>query len=315
MSIVIPVYRSGTWLPELARRIEAAMAPWAGSYELILVNDASPDNVTWPAIETLAVRYPWLRGLDLLYNAGQVRATMCGLDQARGEYVITMDDDLQHPPEELPRLIEAVAANPAADCIFGRYDTKRHSWFRNLGSNLFQQILNRLYDKPRDLDTTSFRIMKRSLAQTLVAYRIAHPQTGPMIVTLTKRSMNVTVRHEPRPHGSSNYRLGRLIGFTFRSVINASIAPLRWVSLIGLASALGSFLLVLIYLVRKLTGGIAVPGFTTLVLAVSFFSGMILMSIGILGEYVGRIIQELTGPPRFTVRCATRNAEVDGCNS
>jgi dolichol-phosphate mannosyltransferase/undecaprenyl-phosphate 4-deoxy-4-formamido-L-arabinose transferase len=275
-SIVIPTYRSGTWLPELVARIDTALSAQHGKFELILVNDSSPDLVTWDAIAGLTLRYPWVRGIDLLYNAGQFNATICGLEYARGTYIITMDDDLQHPPEELPKLIDALTANPDIDCVFGRYETKQHSWLRNLGSRFVQQVLNRLYGKPEDVVTTSFRIMKRSLAATLLEYRIAQPQMGPMIVTLTRRVKNVTVRHASRGRGQSNYRLGRLIGLTLSSITNASIAPLRFVSLVGFASAFISLLLAIYYLVEKLLGGIAVPGFTTLVLATTFFGGMIM---------------------------------------
>ncbi len=305
-SIVVPVYKSGQWLNELVTRVAAAMHPLGAPFEIILVNDASPDTVTWPAIEALAARYPWVHGFDMLYNVGQFRATICGLENANGTYVITMDDDLQHPPEELPKMIEHIHANPDLDCVFGRYDIKQHSWLRNAGSKFIHQIMNKLYAKPADVDTTSFRIMKRGLVQTILAYRIAQPQLGPIIVTLTKKVANVTVSHAPCLQRSSNYRLGHLISMTFRSVINASIAPLRWVSLIGFASAVGSTLLGCIIIWKKITGGIALPGFSTLVLTTCFFGGMILLSVGILGEYVGRVIQELTGPPRYMVRTSTK---------
>ena len=305
-SIVVPVYKSGPWLPELVERIEKVMRPMAEPFELILVNDASPDDVTWPTIEKLAAQHPWVRGVDLFFNNGQFRATLCGLAEARGEYVITMDDDLQHPPEEIPKLAEAIRAQPRLDCVFGRYETKQHSAMRNLGSGLFVPFLNRLYGKPPEIQTTSFRIMRKGLADALVAYRIAHPQPSPMIIMLTKNVANTTVRHEPRTHGKGGYSWRRLIGETFHSLINVSVLPLRWVSLTGLLFSGLSFAVALYYLVEWMMGGIGVAGFASLIIAVTFFGGLTLLSIGVLGEYVGRIIQEVSGPSGFSVRRDTK---------
>lgn len=304
-SIVVPVYASGAWMDDLVSRVGSAMAPLGERFELILVNDCSPDSVTWPAIDSLSRRYPWVRGIDLLYNTGQFRATLCGIEHARGAFVLTMDDDLQHPPEELPKLVAAMRENPAKDCIMGRYEVKSHGLLRNLGSLLVADIMRRLYGKPEGIVTTSFRIMRRDFARTLLLYRVAHPQLGPLIVRLTRKVMNVPVVHHPRPHGRSGYRMGRMIRETWQSVTNASIAPLRLVSLTGAVVACGGFLYGAVLIVRRIIGDIATPGYTSIVVAVAFFSGLILLSIGVLGEYLGRIIQELTGMPRYTVRETT----------
>ena len=153
-SIVIPCYKSGKVLDELCRRIKAVLDP-IGEYELILVNDASPDDITWPAIEKCADNYPFVKGFDLLTNAGQFRATMCGFEQALGDYIITMDDDLQHPPEELPKLINSIQSDSDTLCYMGRYREKHHSVIRNLGSRFYKEILHYLYGKPKDLQTSS----------------------------------------------------------------------------------------------------------------------------------------------------------------
>lgn len=304
-SIVIPVYCSGTWLGELVGRIDAAMRPLAEPFEVILVNDASPDAETWPAIEELSRRHPWVKGIDLLYNAGQFKAILCGLEQAAGTYIITMDDDLQHPPEELPKLVAAMKANPEMDCVMGRYEVKSHGMLRNLGSRVLAWAMTHLYGKPRGVTTTSFRIMKRELAGLLVLYRAARPQLGPLVVRLTRRVMNTPVEHHARHRGRSGYRPTVMMGEFFQSLINASIAPLRLVTTIGFLSAFVAFGLGVWYLVRKLVGGIGVPGYTSIVLAVVFSSGMILVGIGMLGEYIGRIIHELTGLPRYAIRRRT----------
>lgn len=304
-SIVIPVYKSGAWLPELVERIGRVMGKVGQPFELILINDASPDLVTWPAIEKAAAQHPWVRGIDLFFNTGQFRATLCGLAEARGEFVITMDDDLQHPPEEIPKLIGAIEKAPQTDCVFGRYEQKQHSGLRNLGSGLFVRFLNRIYGKPPEIQTTSFRIMRKGLAEALVKYRIAHPQPSPMIIMLTKNVTNVTVRHDARAHGVGGYSLVKLVGETFRSLINVSILPLRWVTVSGLLFSGVALVVATYYLVEWLSGGIGVPGFTSLIIAITFFGGLTLFGIGVLGEYVGRVIQEVSGPTGFSIRRAT----------
>lgn len=305
ISIVIPVYASGPWLEELVKRIETAMTPLKEPFEVILVNDVSPDTVTWPKIVEMAARLPWVHGIDLLYNTGQFRATLCGIEHARGDYVITMDDDLQHPPEELPKLVAAMHDHSTMDCIMGRYECKRHGILRNAGSRLVAGIMFKLYDKPADVVTTSFRIMRRDFAQTLLLYRVAHPQLGPLIVRLSRKVMNVSVEHHPRPHGRSGYALGKMMRETWQSIINASVAPLRFVSLTGAGVAALGFLYGAALVFRRAFGGITVPGYTSIIVTIAFFSGLILVSIGVLGEYLGRIIQELTGMPKYTVRETT----------
>lgn len=304
-SIVVPCYASGAWLEGLVERTAGAMDVYK-PYELILVNDKSPDE-TWETIEKLADEYAFVRGINLLYNVGQFRATLCGLEYADGQYVITMDDDLQHPPEELPKLIKSMMQNPSMDCIMGKYIAKQHNVVRNAGSWFLRGIMNRLYNKPADIVTTSLRIMPASFAKTLVLYRIAAPQLGPLIISITKNIMNVLVEHHERKRGLSGYSLFRCIREAFQSVINASIIPLRWFSLLGFCTAGIAFLIAVVFALRWLLGGIGVAGFTTLILTISFFSGMLLAGIGVLGEYIGRIIQELTGMPRYEVQAIVGN--------
>lgn len=304
-SIIVPVYNSGKWLTELADGISAAMQNGGHEFELILVNDNSSDRNTWAQIEQLARRFTWIKGIDLLYNVGQFRATLCGIEHARGSYIITMDDDFQHPPDELPKLIEAMRCKPDMDCIMGKYQSKQHGLLRNAGSRLVRQIMTKLYNKPRDVVTTSFRIMPAEFARTVALYRVAHPQMGPLIVSLTNKVENIPVKHNSRSYGRSGYSLRSSVRETFHSIVNASVFPLRLLSLIGFATAGFAFFISAWFFLRWSFGGIGVQGFTSLILTISFFSGMILIGIGVLGEYVRRVINELTGMPRYYVRKST----------
>jgi glycosyltransferase involved in cell wall biosynthesis len=305
-SIVIPVYKSGDWLTQLVEEIEAAMMPVTADFDLILVNDASPDNITWPTIQHISIDKPFVCGLDMLYNVGQFRATLCGIENTTGEYVITMDDDFQHPPAELPKLIRAAAENPEMLCIMGEYDTKRHSLIRNLGSKLVAYVASKAYNKPPGITTTSFRIIRRELCQVLINYRTSRPLLGPLIVQITRKVMNVPVEHRSRPQGRSGYRVDRLVSSTLDSIIYASTAPLRFFSAIGFMTSVLAMLIGAIYFLRWTFGGISVAGYTSLILSTTFFSGMILAAIGLVGEYVARVIAEQTGPPRYMIRDTTR---------
>lgn len=301
-SIVIPVYRSGEWIDELILRIKKIMEEEiSDSYELIMVDDCSPDTFTWPAIERNASLYRWIRGYRLLYNVGQFKATMCGLEKASGSYIITMDDDLQHPPEEIPKLIEAMKQNPTMDCIMGKYVGKQHSVYKNAGSWLAKFLKYRLYQMPSDIDATSFRIMPAAFKQILLLFRIASPQLGPLIAGLTNRIMNVQVEHHVRKKGISGYSLSKSVMVTLELITNASIIPLRVFSVFGFIASVLSFGMGIYYILRWFFVGASVPGFTTTTLLISFFCGAILAGIGILGEYISRIIREITGMPRYTV--------------
>lgn len=305
-SIIIPVYRSGVWMDELVERVWRALEPAIpNDYELVLVNDCSPDTITWPAIQTNAAKHPWVRGVNLLYNVGQFRATLCGMAQARGRFVLTMDDDLQHLPEELPKLVSAMLDSADADCIMGSYEGKKHARIRNLGSRIYHRLMASLYGQDPNLETTSFRIMRRELSDAIIAYRTVRPQIAPQIAAITTRIKNIPVAHAPRQQGKSGYNLWKLVATTLDSVIHGSTLPLRFFSLVGFLCAALSMVLGVFYLARRLSGGIQVAGFTTQILLITFFGGLTLAGIGILGEYVARIITEVTGPERYRIRETT----------
>ena len=300
-SVVVPCYCSGRWLPELVERVGRAMAPLDGRCELLLVNDASPDG-TWGVIEELCARHPHVRGFDLLANAGQFRATICGLEHARGDLIVTMDDDLQHRPEDLPALIAPLRADPEVDCVVAAYRQKRHGLVRNLASAFYHRIEAVLYGGQPGLRMTAFRAMRRPVALAICAHPTARPVLAPLLLGVTRRIVNVEVEHEVRARGATGYSTRRLVGIFRDAVIAGSVAPLRLVSMLGFAAAAVSVGLALWYLTRFLMGKIRAPGFMTLVLLITFFGGLTLLSIGLLGEYVGRILTEVARPPRYRLR-------------
>lgn len=307
ISIVVPCYRSGSWLAEFAAEVTDVMETAGRSFELILVNDGSPDGVTWPAIEAIARADRRVIGVDLLRNVGQFAALMAGLGEASGEVVVTLDDDFQHPPAQIPILLAALDQQPLVDCVIGAYAEKRHPLLRNIGSSIMDVFYRRSYGKPAGLKMGSFRAMRRPVVEGMLSFGTARPVPGALLLQTTQRIANVPVEHHPRREGSSGYGAIRLITSTLETMLNASTAPLRSISLLGIGISFFSVLAMIYYLALGFAGRVTVAGFTTLVLLVTFFGGATLFAVGLLGEYVARLVVEVGRPPLYLVRATTRD--------
>ena len=301
-SIVVPCYNSAPWLIELSSRIETVMMNEGESFELILINDASPDHKTWDVISELCSLHSWIIGVDMQFNTGQFKSLLAGLEITSGEFVITMDDDLQHPPEEIPKLIKTIKQHPSMDAVIGAYKSKKHSAFRNLGRAFVNKLSELLYGKPKEFSSTAFRIMTKSLVQSLIKHRTMKPVIGALIFKNTSRMMNVEVEHHSRPHGQSGYSLRQLIASTFDNVIDSTTAPLRFFGGTGIIISMASIALSIFYFIYWLLGYITSPGFITLMLLITFFGGMTLFGIGLIGEYLSRVVIEVSNAPRFVIR-------------
>ncbi len=300
-SVVIPVYNSEQTLEPLVERIGRVFDRLGRSFEIVLIDDGSRDG-SWPKIEELHAAGAPIRGFRFMRNHGQHFAVKCGLDNCTGRYAITMDDDLQHPPEEIPKLIEAIESDPEVDVVMGRYDSKKHSMLRNAGSWL-QNLLHRLiFRVDPSLSLSSFRIMNRALLDEIRKIRHANPRIGFIIISLTHRIKNIPVLHEPRTQGRSGYTLRRLISNTLDGIINYSPLPLRAVSYIGITSSVVSILLALYFLVQYFRGIVQVSGFMTTILLILFTGGVIMFSFGLVGEYLSRIISQQLMHAQYSVR-------------
>lgn len=313
-SVVIPVYNSGEWLEELTERIISVMDRYTDKvYEIILVNDCSPNENVWPTMKKISEKNESVVSINTLYNNGQFIATVCGLDIAKGRYVITMDDDLQHLPEEIPKMIDAIELGQY-DCVFGVYEEVKQRSYRKLGSKFTNHLVTKLYGRPKGIKSNSFRIMKNELAKTIVNYKSSKPQISPIIFLSTKNIGNVIVEHHEREYGKSGYGMKKLVTETLNSIINVSTLPLDIVSMIGLFSSLIAFIMGVYYLIKYFVGEISVAGFTAQILITIFFGGLILFSIGILGKYIQRIIQEITGLPKYIIKESINYKEKENIN-
>jgi dolichol-phosphate mannosyltransferase/undecaprenyl-phosphate 4-deoxy-4-formamido-L-arabinose transferase len=306
-SVVIPVYRSEPMLPELHRRLSDVLRARGESYEIVFVDDASPDG-SWRVIGELAAADPHVRGIQLMHNAGQPRATLCGLAEARGRVVATMDDDLQQFPEDLPLLLDALASGSGLDAVIGAYGEKQHRGYRNFGSRVMYRVHRRAFGLPEGMRTSSFRAMRAGVARAVVSHATFNPVLSALVFSSTSRVANVPVRHAPRAHGRSGYSIGRQVSLAFDAICSHTMLPLRAMSAMGALSCALAFVYALIVVERYLTGRIGVPGWTTVVLLLLVFMGLTMLGLGIIGEYLVRIIREVSGAPRFIIRERTGGA-------
>lgn len=307
VSVVVPVYNSQQTLPELVDRITGTLAGIVASHEIILVNDGSADE-SWSVIERLAREHHGVIGIDLLRNHGQDIATMCGMDHARGRVVATLDDDLQQPPEELAVLFAHLQQRPDLDAVVGTW-AHDQGLVRNLGTRL-NAVLDRASNgTPRGFHHTAFRLMRRATVDAILASRTRTPIVWALLTQTTSRVENVTVRHAARQHGASGYTLYAATRLVLKNFLQGTTLPLRLLSVLGFVSASIAFLLIVLLLVRWAAGVSTPPGWASSTLAVTFFGGMTLFGIGLIGEYLRLLIIEARSA-RWTVREVVRQEDV-----
>ena len=308
-SVVIPVYNSEAIVADTVRRVVEVFEAERLRYEVVLVNDGSPDR-SWAVISALARTTPHVVALNLLKNYGQHHANLAGFMEAHGDYVITMDDDLQNPPDQALLLIDE-ALRGGHDVVFGRFDRKQAAGYRQLGSKLINMINRRVFGQPDDLAVSNYRILRRDVVERICASRTAHPYVTGQALMFSNNPGQVTVRHEPRAVGKSNYNLVRILKLVFTILFSYSSYPLRAAALAGFALSILSFLLGAFYLIRGFTHHTDVQGWTTLVVLLSAFNGFIIAMLSMLGEYVVRTLNAVSVEQSYHVieRVAVHGAD------
>ena len=307
ISVLIPVYNSGVSLEELVKRLERVMLAGGYLYEVILVNDGSRDN-SWHIITRLSREYAGVRGINLMRNYGQHNALLCGLREACYEICITMDDDLQHPPEEIPRLLAEL--DKGFDVVYGTPAKQQHGLWRNLASSITRLALQSTMGVENARKVSAFRAMRTALRQAFGNYRSPFVTLDVLLAWGTTRFSAVPVQHAPRHTGASNYTLRKLVQHAMNMMTGFTILPLQLASMLGFGFALFGFL-VLIYVVgRYLVQGESVPGFPFLASIIAVFSGVQLFSLGIIGEYLARMHFRLMERPTYVIRDQTKTLTV-----
>jgi glycosyltransferase involved in cell wall biosynthesis len=297
ISAVIPVYRGARTLPELAARLEKVLGQVAGDYEILFVNDGSPDD-SWQVICRLAGENPCVRGIRLMRNYGQHNATLCGVRAARFELILTLDDDLQHPPEEVPSMLARL--NEGWDVVYGIPQRRPHSWWRNLFSVLIKRGLAWVMDIGTIRDIGAFRLFRAGLRQAFEGYQNPNVILDVLLSWGTNRFTTVSVREDPRAEGVSNYNFSRLFRVAMTVLTAYSTKPLRFASVLGFGFTLfGLGIFLYVVFVYFFLGSI--PGFPFLASIIALFSGMQLFALGIIGEYLARIFDRSMDRPTYVV--------------
>ena len=305
LSIVIPVYRGATTIRPLVEAL-SALRP-AGGLEIVLVNDGSPDN-SGEVCQELVRRAPVpLTYVEHARNFGEHNAVMTGLRHASGAYVITMDDDLQNPPEEVVRLYDHARLGNW-DVVYTRYGVKQHAGWRNLGSRFANAVADRLLDKPKGLYLSSFRCMSAFVVQSVMRYQGPYPYVDGLIMQVTQRIDSIEVRHLPRAEGRSNYTLRRLVRLWLNLATSFSLAPLRLAVFAGVFMALLGAAGAVATIVEALFLHDTPSGWASTMTVIMLVAGVQSMILGVLGEYVGRTFLSANGKPQGTVRAIERNA-------
>lgn len=298
-AVVIPCYRSASMLPVLVPRVLEVMRQHTDDFSVILVVDGSPDD-TWDVARKLAHEFEPVRAIELSRNFGQQSALVAGIRSAKADVIITMDDDLQHLPEELPKLIEALT--PRLDLVYGTAEEEEHGWFRSLASRLLKRMMARNLGVPGATDISALRAFRGDIVGAFDGLDGPYTSVDVALSWATNRVGSVKVRMDHRAEGQSGYSMRALVRTAITLVVGYSIRPLRLVTGLGfLAGALG--LCFLAYtLIAYITSDQHVPGFASLASLISLFSGAQMVAVGIVGEYLGRVHLRMMGRPTYVIR-------------
>ncbi len=310
VSVVVPVYNGADTLPDLITALEPVLRSVAPAFEVVLVNDCSPDE-SWKVITELARKYPWVRGINLMRNFGQQNTTLCGLRAARYDTIVTMDDDLQNPPDQIPILLDKL--REGFDVVYGPPLHEQHGLFRDAASSITKMALANAMGADVARSVNSFRAFRTHLRDALSDYRSPHVSIDVLLTWTTTRYGVVRVRHDTRPAGRSGYNLRKLIRHALNLITGFSAAPLQLASVVGFLSMLFGLAILVFVMVRFVLVGRDVPGFTMLASTIAIFSGVQLFMLGVFGEYLARIHFRMLERPTYAVRETTDEPEENAC--
>jgi len=307
LSIIIPVYNSELSLEPLMEALNQTLPTMTDTYEVILVEDASRDH-SWQVIQSLIPRYAFLRAYQLMRNYGQHNALLCGIRAAQYDVIVTMDDDLQHPPEEISKLLTKL--EEGYDVVYGSPQKERHNLFRNLASQVTKAVLQGAMGAETARNISAFRAFRTPLRRAFDDFRGPYVNIDVLLTWGARRFANVPVPHRKRELGQSNYTLRKLILHTFNMVTGFSTLPLQIASMVGFVlTAFGILLLFYLIVVRILIFGYDVPGFTFLATMIAIFSGSQMFMLGIIGEYLARMHFRMMDRPAYIVREAMQTTQ------
>jgi polyisoprenyl-phosphate glycosyltransferase len=297
LSVVIPVYRSQKTLPALVNRLVHVLKELGEKYEIILVEDCGGDN-SWAVIESLQREDLPIYGFRLSRNFGQHAATLCGIAQSKGDWIVTIDDDLEHEPEHIPLLIDKARENH--DIVYGVFPYRTHTSWRNITSNVIRKLL-KFAIPTLNREYSSFRVIRGDLARQLTRFDSAFPFVDGYLSWITNNYATVSLVHGDRDSGKSNYTFAKLVIHTANIFVTFSDLPLRIASWVGFGAATAGIIWLLWIVILRIMHGITVSGFASVMAAILCFSGIQLLILGILGQYIARINFKTTRKPLFVI--------------
>ncbi|MFG6367093.1 MAG: glycosyltransferase family 2 protein [Lachnospiraceae bacterium] len=308
ISFVIPCYRSARTLEGVVAEIRETMQTMKEyEYDIFLINDCSPDD-TYEVITALAQKYNNISGVSLAKNFGQHAALMAGLRKADGDIVVCLDDDGQTPADEVGKLIDGI--ENGSDVVYASYDNKKHSAFRNFGTWMNDIMTRIMLGKPKDLHLTSYFAARRFVVDSMLEYENSYPYIIGLVLRSTRNITNVPVQHRSREVGASGYTMKKLMALWFNGFTAFSILPLRIATITGVTFAVGGFLYGIYTIIKKIVNPAVPMGFSSLMAATVFIGGMLMIMLGLIGEYIGRIYISINNSPQYVIREETDNTPV-----
>ena len=300
VSYVIPCYKSALTIEGVVKEITDAMAGLtAYEYEVILVNDCSPDD-TFGVIRSICEKDGRIKGVNLAKNFGQHAALMAGFAQTKGDLVVCLDDDGQTPADEVGKLLAGI--EDGADVVYARYAHKQHSWFRNFGSKINELMTRVMLGKPKDLYVSSYFVARRFVIDEVLRYTNAFPYVIGLVLRSTKNIINVDVTHREREIGTSGYNFSKLLALWVNGFTSFSVKPLRFATMAGTICAGLGFLYAIYTVIKKFVNPAVPVGFSSLMSAIMFIGGMLMLMMGMIGEYIGRIYVCMNNSPQYVIK-------------
>ena len=310
VSFVIPCYNSSKTIGKVIAEIKETMQQIAKyEYEIILVNDCSPDN-TFEVIQELCKENKNICGVNLAKNFGQHGALMAGFHQVTGDILVCLDDDGQTPANEVGKLLEKIEVGD--DVVYASYAHKKHSLFRNFGSYVNELMAQFLLGKPKELYISSYFAARRFVVKEMLKYENAYPYVIGLVLRTTKKISNVPVNHREREVGQSGYTLAKLLGLWFNGFTAFSTKPLRVATIGGTAFAMAGFLYGIYTVIKKFVNPAVPVGFSSMMSALMFIGGVMMLMLGLIGEYIGRMYICMNNAPQFVVRDIIEITEDEG---
>jgi len=287
-SVVIPVYNSSNSINLVIDKTVEFFNSSKLEYEIILINDGSEDG-SWQEIKEISKKNKKIKSINLLKNYGQHIAIKCGFMKSKGDWIITMDDDLQNDPSELSKLIEKT--KEGYDLVIGEYKEKKHNFIRRVGSKFINRIVRKIFYNNKKIYLSNFRIIKKDIINRFLNISYSYPYIPGLLLALSRKATNVLVNHDERFFGKSNYNFRKIISLVFNIVFGFSMMPLNVIILLGFLFSALSFLIGVFFLFLKIFSLVSVPGWTSIIVLISIFNGLIFLILGMIGQYLIKFIR------------------------